>query len=403
MRTGTKLLLPETLNPIYRETTMSIESNAAMTTVFAKLGTIRKAMVSGMVERDEEIDLVLTGLFAGENVLFVGPPGTAKSMLCDALAGAIHGKTFTNCLNKFTTPEEIFGPVSVNGLTNDEYRRITTGKLPDCDVAFIDEIFKAGPAILNSMLKVLNEKVYENGNTSINCPLKIAVAASNEWPSSDGNELNALFDRFVLRKTVSPVRQLAGRDRLLFADSSELTVTISNPLTLDELSAIRKFTSALPFSDTAKDTIRTIITQIEAEGIIIGDRRMRKAVGVARAAAVLNAVKENRSVQFVEPSDLDVLRHVLWTDPETHPGKVSAVVSKVGDPVRALIMDKMAAIDEIVRSFDPKDMMEGTKSLKKISALMDELTKMGDGRATEAANNVRADFKKLKALMVDAD
>ncbi len=382
---------------------MSNEATAAMNPVLAKLKTIRDAMVAGMVEREEEIDLVLTGLFAGENVLFVGPPGTAKSMLCDALAGAIHGKTFTNCLNKFTTPEELFGPVSVEGLKNDEYRRITTGKLPECDVAFIDEIFKAGPAILNSMLKVLNEKVYENGNASMNCPLKIAVAASNEWPSTDGNELNALFDRFVLRKTVSPVRTLAGRDRLLFADSSELTVTIKNPLSLAELHAVRMLATNLPFSESAKATIKTIITQIEVEGIVVGDRRMRKAVGVARASAILNAVKEGRTVQFVESSDMDVLRHVLWTDPETHPGKVAAVVGKVGDPVRALIMGKMASIDEIVRSFDAKDMMEGAKSLKKISALMEELTKIGDARATEAAKNVREEFKKLKAMMVDAD
>ena len=108
-----------------------------------KFLTTRRELSAALIERDEEIDLVLTALIAQEHPLLVGPPGTAKSLLLDSLMQWMHGKKFTVLLTKFSTPEELFGPISVAGLKEDRYRRITTGKLPETDGAFIDEIFKA--------------------------------------------------------------------------------------------------------------------------------------------------------------------------------------------------------------------------------------------------------------------
>src|SRR5437763_4535049 len=183
-----------------------------------KFVTTRKELSAALIERDEEIDRILTALIAQENVLLVGPPGCAKSLLLDSLMRWMSGRRFSILLNRFTTPEEVLGPISVSGLKADVYRRVTAGKLPEAELAFLDEVFKASSAILNTLLKILNERTYEVGDgTSVRVPLKLAVAASNEWPSPEGGkELAALFDRFALRKSVRPILTVAGRKKLLW-------------------------------------------------------------------------------------------------------------------------------------------------------------------------------------------
>src|SRR3954468_22455979 len=183
-----------------------------------KFAAARKELSAALIERDDEVDLVLTALVAQEHVLLVGPPGCAKSLLLDSLMGWMRGRRFSALLNRFTTPEEVLGPISVAGLKCDVYRRVTAGKLPEADLAFLDEVFKASSAILNVLLKILNERTFEAGDGSaVKVPLKLCVGASNEWPSPEtGKELAALFDRFCLRKSVRPVLTQAGRKRLLW-------------------------------------------------------------------------------------------------------------------------------------------------------------------------------------------
>src|SRR5262245_22086396 len=183
-----------------------------------KFAAVRRELSAALIERDDEVDVVLTALVAQEHVLLVGPPGCAKSLLLDSLMCWMSGRRFSVLLNRFSCPEDVLGPVSVSGLKCDVYRRVTSGKLPEADLAFLDELFKASSAILNVLLKILNERVYEVGDgTTVTVPLKLAVAASNEWPSPEtGKELAALFDRFLLRKTVRPILTVAGRKRLLW-------------------------------------------------------------------------------------------------------------------------------------------------------------------------------------------
>lgn len=156
------------------------------------------ALKSQFLEREDVIDGMLVAALAGEHVLLVGPPGSAKSALVVAFSKAVAGtKYFEWLLGRFTVPEELFGPMSLKGLENEEYRRVTTGKLPEADVAFLDEVFKAGGAILNTLLSVLNERKFYNNGAPVSVPLRMVVGASNELP--DGAELGALYDRFVVR------------------------------------------------------------------------------------------------------------------------------------------------------------------------------------------------------------
>lgn len=167
-----------------------------------KLQQLIVELNKNLVGKEKVIKLSLLTMLAGENLILFGKPGTAKSEIARRLSIAIDGDSyFEYLLTKFTTPEEIFGPLSIQELKADRFRRNVEGYMPNVKVAFLDEIFKANSSILNSLLTIINEKIYHNGNEKIKVPLQSLISASNELPIGD-SELNALYDRFLVRKTV---------------------------------------------------------------------------------------------------------------------------------------------------------------------------------------------------------
>src|SRR3954471_7668808 len=145
-----------------------------------RLQQLRSDLAAHFPERKQVIDGALCAILAGEHVLLLGPPGTAKSALARAVAQAFSGVYFERLLTKFSTPEELFGAVSLKALEQDRFSRVIAGKLPEANFAFVDEIFKANSAILNSLLTLINERVFHNDGTPILCPLVTLFGASNE-------------------------------------------------------------------------------------------------------------------------------------------------------------------------------------------------------------------------------
>ena len=173
-----------------------------------RINYIIKKLSEGLYEKEEVISLTLLCALAGKSVFLYGPPGTAKSLIVRRIASAFKdSKYFGQLMNRFTTPEDVFGPVSLSKLKEDKFERQTEGYLPKSDFVFLDEIWKSSPAILNTLLTIINEKIYRNGNQEEKVPLKILVAASNETPPK-GQGLEAMYDRFIMRLLVDPAKDV---------------------------------------------------------------------------------------------------------------------------------------------------------------------------------------------------
>ena len=159
-----------------------------------------------LFEREEAIKLALLATLSGESIFFLGPPGVAKSLISRRVKDIFKdGTSFEYLMNRFSTPDEIFGPIAISKLKNeDKYERKVQSYLPTADVVFLDEIWKAGPSIQNALLTVINEKKYRNGTQEIDIPLKGLISASNELPAK-GEGLEALWDRFIIRYIVENI------------------------------------------------------------------------------------------------------------------------------------------------------------------------------------------------------
>ncbi len=362
-----------------------------------KFAAARRELSSALIEREDEVDLALTALIANEHVLLVGPPGCGKSLLLDSLLAWTGGAKFSILLTKFTAVEEVMGPVSLVGLKEDRYVRVTAGKLPEADYAFVDEVFKGSSAILNCLLKILNERVYDAGDGAARAvPLKLCLGASNEWPSPDtGKELSALFDRFTLRKTVSPIRSRTGRARLLW--TPDHTPRLSSTITPAEVEQARRSAAALPWSEDAKQALEAVLAELAREGVRPGDRRQFKTVGVVRAFAFLNGA------DAVRPEHLEVAQHCLWDCPEEHPQKVAQAIARVANPAGMRIAQLLLEVESVLAATDVRNLAAAAKAAAKLGEVDKQLAGLdGHTRMETARRYVREQLRTLKLASIEA-
>ena len=362
-----------------------------------KFAATRTEMASALIERDDEIDLVLTALIAKEHVLLVGPPGCAKSLLLDSLLAWAGGSKFAILLTKYTVPEEVVGPVSLAGLKRDQYLRITSGKLPEADFAYLDEVFKASSAILNTLLRLLNERTFDAGDGTVRkVPLKLCVGASNEWPSPEtGKELAALFDRFCFRRSVRPILTQDGRKRLLW--ERDHVPTLSTSIAPVEVEAAHFEAMSLPWSAAAREALETVIRELAREGVQPGDRRQVKAVAAARAFAWLHGAGQ------VEPEHLEVLAAVLWDDPQEQPQTCARIIAKVANPVGMRVNQLLLEVEQILTGADVRNLTEAAKAAAKLGEIDRQLAGLtGNGRVERSRTYVRDQLRRLKLASLEA-
>lgn len=291
-----------------------------------RLRTIRDALMTGLVERDDAVRLSLLAAVAGEHLLLVGPPGTAKSLVASRLRYAFADQRyFERLLTRFSVPEELFGPLSIRGIEEDRYERKTEGYMPTSAVVFLDEIFKANSAILNSLLTLLNERKFDNGTERVDAPLIAAIGASNELPSGDDAEpLAALFDRFLLRLHVPPVSEDGFGALIAMQDSGPPEIDEATRLTKADLLVIRELARNATIAPEVDALLRELRKVCMAEAIPVSDRRWRKIVHLLQVAAVTNGRSE------ANIWDCWLLQHCLWDEPEQREGLYEAYAERVG-------------------------------------------------------------------------
>lgn len=276
-------------------------------------------MKCAFVGKDEIIDLLGVCLVAGENLFLLGPPGTAKSALVHDLGRRVEGRVFDYLLTRFTEPNELFGPFDIRKLREGELLTNTEGMLPEAALVFLDELLNANSAILNSLLTVLNERVFRRGKETRPLPTLMVIGASNRLPDDDA--LNALFDRFLMRVRCDNVPAERLPEVLEAGWQLDLhRVTPDRRMSVEDL---RRLHGLLGHVDLAamRPAFTDTVRRLRQAGIAVSDRRAVKLQRLAAASALVCGR------QAALPVDLWVLRYI-W-DTEEQQEVIGAIVDEL--------------------------------------------------------------------------
>ena len=310
-----------------------------------RIEALKKALCEGLYEKDEVMRLSLLTAIAGESIFFLGAPGCAKSMCARRITNAFKAdgdeaiKFFEILLNQFSTPEDVFGNISLKALNGEleggkeEYRRLTENMLPEADIAFLDEIWKASPAILNTLLTIINERTFKNGSKIEKVPLKALLAASNELPAKNRG-LEALYDRFIMRLCVGFIQSEDNFFQMIERHSSaevELSDEIKKlQISNSELETWKKEIYKISLSEQTRSVISAIRKELTAqneglteedagEAFEVGDRRWERIAHILQTSAFLNDRNE------VDLMDCQLIEYCIWST-EKQQKKVREIV-----------------------------------------------------------------------------
>ncbi len=291
------------------------------TAVHEKVKKLLASLSDGLYEREEAVNLSLLSAVAGESIFLLGPPGVGKSLIARRLKHAfLDGVSFEYLMSKFSTPDEIFGPISIQKLKEeDKYERLTDRYLPGANIVFLDEIWKAGPAIQNALLTILNEKIYRNGDKDMQVNIRGIITASNELPPKNAN-LAPIWDRFLLRLELGNIKKFDNFLTMItdVKDVYKDEVRDEAKLSNKELEEWSSLIDQVEVGPEVLNTIQLVKIKLEehnvrnanmGNAIVVHDRRWKKIIRLLRTSAFLNGRNK------VDLMDCFLMYHCLWGSP----------------------------------------------------------------------------------------
>ena len=337
---------------------------APASTPRASVNATEAALRAAVFERDEIARLSIACAIAGQHVLLLGEPGTGKSYFAEALASAIDARAFVYLMTRTTTPEEIVGAPDMKRWADTGERVLRTAhKLAAADVGFLDEIWKSNGVVLNALLRLLNERTYVDDLGEHRSPLRFVISASNETP--EPGEVDAVYDRFLVRYFVEPVQDPALRRAMA---RRQLPPRPSRTMTLADLDAAKAEASALPVDDAALDALDAVLRDLRAKGIVVSDRRFVATVSLMQALAWMDG-RASVSASYVETA-----RHTTWSRVdqratvdvivEAHLPKIDSDLTKLAK----VVAEQDAAIRAAMLSAAPR-----AKKQEQLGSVADEL------------------------------
>lgn len=354
-------------------------------TAQAKMSQIAVEMNNTFVEREELIKLMMLAITTGTNLLMLGPPGTAKSAITYELCKrVVDANYFQWMLNKTSDPSEILGPFSVKEMENDKFMRITSGKLPEAHIAFMDEVFKSNAPTLNALLTIMNEHIFYNDGKPQEVPLITMIGASNEPPEDES--LDAMYDRFIFRMNVNYVRESGNKKRMHsnYIDNRAglLGLAGCTTITLNELLTLQRAAKTVKVTKDIINVFIRLINDLERQGIHVSDRRQNECFKIMQGAAIL------RGSNTVGLDDFKSLIYVLW-EREEHIAVIESSILKMVNPyddrfkelknnfnqVKTDIEGITDANEKSKKSLESKGVIE--KISGKVNKLINEATKNG--------------------------
>ncbi|PIC99085.1 MULTISPECIES: AAA family ATPase [unclassified Sporosarcina] len=349
-----------------------------MDTNIKKLHDIKKALNAKFFERENEVEGILVALLSKQHMLMIGPAGTAKSALSVELAKIVNGTSYFQwLLTRFSTPEEVFGPLSLKDLEEGVYKRNTATKMPEAHLVFLDEIFKANSAILNSLLTLINERLFYNDGQPIKAPLMSVIGASNEYPE-EGEGLEALFDRFLLRFEINFIADESNFVSMMKDEGEHVEIPTMH---LDDLVQLQIMTNKVHIPDEVYETLSTIRRELQDEGIQPSDRRFKQSLGILQARALLY---QRESVQT---DDMVILENALW---ETLDQKetVCTIVRRhsqdgVAQRLSTIENEANEIYDSAVRDQSTEAGMEAVQKITVLSKELNDLKEQNSSRSAE--------------------
>ncbi|MCM3712359.1 AAA family ATPase [Sporosarcina luteola] len=360
-----------------------------MTNNFSKLEEIKSALNAKFFEREDEVEAILIAILSRQHLLMIGPAGTAKSALSVELAKIVQGtEYFQWLLTRFSTPEEVFGPLSLKDLEQGVYKRNTASKMPEANLVFLDEIFKANSAILNSLLTLINERLFYNNGSPVKVPLMSVIGASNEYPE-EGEGLEALFDRFLLRFEIDYIADETNFVSMMKGDGQHQPMP---SMTMEELVQLQFFTDMVAIPDEIYETLSKIRMELRDEGIRPSDRRFKQSLSVLQAKALIN------QRQFVKVDDIVILENALWETVDQKDTVSLIVRSHAQDVVTRAIESIQNEAQEVFHSMlkdkSTDAAMEATQKLKALVADLNKLSKHNQSRE----NDIDPVLNQLKSM-----